>query len=174
MDSLGALALATEKPTEELLTRPPYRRDEYIISRKMVKHILGMSIYQVVVIYAIVFGGEHFFPEPVAKWRFERAHLNTYIYPGRITEWDNTPLYSLKEDVYGPSHHMTNVFNIFVYLQVFNMINCRKINDEKNIFEGIFRNMMFPAIWFVIAGMQIIIVEFFSIAFDVSYGGLPW
>lgn len=41
MDSLASLALATEKPKEELLNRPPYRRDEYIISRKMVKHMIG-------------------------------------------------------------------------------------------------------------------------------------
>jgi hypothetical protein len=32
MDSLAALALATEKPTAELLQRPPYRKKEYIIS----------------------------------------------------------------------------------------------------------------------------------------------
>jgi hypothetical protein len=44
MDSLGSLALATEMPKESLLDRPPYRRDDYIISRKMVKNILGMSI----------------------------------------------------------------------------------------------------------------------------------
>lgn len=44
MDSLGSLALATEMPKESLLDRPPYKRDDYIISRKMVKHILGMSI----------------------------------------------------------------------------------------------------------------------------------
>jgi magnesium-transporting ATPase (P-type) len=45
MDSLASLALATEMPKEDLLNRPPYRRDEYIISRKMVKHILGMATY---------------------------------------------------------------------------------------------------------------------------------
>lgn len=54
------------------------------------------------------------------------------------------------------------------------MINCRKINDEKNIFEGLFTNMMFVGVWIVIAGMQAVIVEFFYIAFDVSLGGLPW
>jgi hypothetical protein len=32
MDSLGALALATDPPRKELLKRKPYRRDEYIIS----------------------------------------------------------------------------------------------------------------------------------------------
>lgn len=41
MDSLASLALATETPKPELLMRPPYRKQEYIISQKMVKHILG-------------------------------------------------------------------------------------------------------------------------------------
>ena len=45
MDSLASLALATEMPKESLLNRAPYRKDEYIISRKMMKHLLGMSIY---------------------------------------------------------------------------------------------------------------------------------
>lgn len=37
IDSLAALALATEPPTIDLLYRPPQGRDEYIISRKMLK-----------------------------------------------------------------------------------------------------------------------------------------
>jgi len=45
MDSLASLALATEEPKPDLLKRPPYRKKEYIISQKMVKHILGMSIF---------------------------------------------------------------------------------------------------------------------------------
>lgn len=68
MDSLASLALATEAPKEELLDRPPYRKDEYIISRKMVKHILGMAIYQIIIIYVIVFAGEHFYPEPDVEY----------------------------------------------------------------------------------------------------------
>jgi len=49
MDSFASLALATEPPTLELLNRPPYRRDEYIVSRKMVKNLLGMSIFMIIV-----------------------------------------------------------------------------------------------------------------------------
>lgn len=45
MDSLGALALATEPPKKALLKRPPYKRGEYIISRTMVKHIIGNALY---------------------------------------------------------------------------------------------------------------------------------
>ena len=93
MDSLASLALATELPKESLLHRPPYRKDEYIISRKMVKHILCMAFYQIIVIYSIVFAGEYFFPEPDPLWRFERAATSKFVYPGRLYDWDNTPLY---------------------------------------------------------------------------------
>jgi len=41
MDTLASLALATEPPTKELLERKPHNRNDYIISRKMAKHIFG-------------------------------------------------------------------------------------------------------------------------------------
>lgn len=41
IDSLAALALATEPPHDDLLKRKPYKRTEYIISPLMMKHILG-------------------------------------------------------------------------------------------------------------------------------------
>ena len=41
MDTLASLALATEPPHEKLLNRKPHNRDDYIISKKMFKHILG-------------------------------------------------------------------------------------------------------------------------------------
>jgi P-type Ca2+ transporter type 2B len=68
MDSLGSVALATEPPTLELLKRKPQGRDEYIVSRKMVKHILGISIYQVIVMFTIVFAGEKFIREEDPKY----------------------------------------------------------------------------------------------------------
>lgn len=63
MDSLASLALATETPKDDLLKRPPYRKKEYIISQKMVKHILGMSIYQAILLFFILFVGDKFIPE---------------------------------------------------------------------------------------------------------------
>ncbi|KAJ3442936.1 calcium-transporting atpase [Anaeramoeba flamelloides] len=52
------------------------------------------------------------------------------------------------------------VFNTFVLMQVFNEINCRKINDEPNIFKGIFNNWIFCGIWIGIILIQVIVVEF--------------
>lgn len=63
MDSLASLALATETPKPELLQRPPYRKAEYIISRKMTKHILGQAIFQSIVILTVLFGGSSFIAE---------------------------------------------------------------------------------------------------------------
>jgi len=92
MDSFGSVALATEPPKMTLLDRPPHARDEYIISRRMVKHLIGMAIYEIIIMYLIVFGGENYVPEPDIYWRFDRPDV-PYVYPGRIYDWDGTPLW---------------------------------------------------------------------------------
>ena len=79
-----------------------------------------------------------------------------------------SPLYAKYKDEWGPSRHMTNVFNVFVWLQIFNMLNARKINDEKNIFTGIFSNYMYLIVWVIIIVGQVIIVLFGGYAFKVS------
>jgi len=58
MDSLGALALATERPTHALLTRPPKNisHPNYsLLSPEMWKMIIGQSIYQIFVLYGGLF-----------------------------------------------------------------------------------------------------------------------
>ena len=39
--------------------------------------------------------------------------------------------------------HLSVMFNVFVFMQVFNEINSRKINDERNVFDRIFSNKIF-------------------------------
>ena len=157
MDSLAALALATEPPKMELLNRPPQRRDEYIISKKMLKQFLPMAIYQIIIMYAICFAGEYFFPEPDVRFRFDRPHV-PYVYPGRRYDWDGSDLFEKFEKLYGASRHLSNVFNIFVVMTIFNIFNGRMINDEINVFKGILSNSMFILIVIFIAGGQVIIV----------------
>jgi len=52
------------------------------------------------------------------------------------------------------------------------MLGARKINDEINIFEGIFKNAMFLAVWFVIVIGQICMVLFGGWAMKVHLNGL--
>ncbi|EPY32582.1 Ca2+-transporting ATPase [Angomonas deanei] len=48
MDTLAALALATEYPTEKLLDRPPQPKSAPLISMRMWTNILGQSLYQII------------------------------------------------------------------------------------------------------------------------------
>jgi magnesium-transporting ATPase (P-type) len=58
MDSFAALALATESPSDELLSRPPYSRSESIITPDMWLTILSMAIYQIIWLAVIFFLGD--------------------------------------------------------------------------------------------------------------------
>ncbi|XP_077487564.1 plasma membrane calcium-transporting ATPase 3 isoform X3 [Amblyomma americanum] len=61
MDTLASLALATEMPTSSLLLRKPYGRTKPLISRTMMKNILGHAIYQLTVIFLLLFLGPEIF-----------------------------------------------------------------------------------------------------------------
>ncbi|XP_047956483.1 calcium-transporting ATPase 1-like isoform X2 [Salvia hispanica] len=61
MDTLGALALATEPPNDELMKRPPVGRKGNFISNIMWRNILGQSIYQFLIIWFLQKHGKTFF-----------------------------------------------------------------------------------------------------------------
>jgi len=71
-----------------------------------------------------------------------------------------------------PSRHLSVVFNLFVFMQVFNMICSRKINDEFNILKGIMGNPSFCVVWIVIAVVQVLVTQFFGRAVSVHVNGL--
>lgn len=74
------------------------------------------------------------------------------MFPGRVEDWDGSPLWSVYETDHGASRHMSNVFNVFVILQIFNLINARKINDEYNILDNVFSNGTYCIILLIIFG----------------------
>lgn len=61
MDTLGALALATEPPTDELMKRAPVGRRGNFISNVMWRNILGQSLYQFLVIWYLQVQGKKIF-----------------------------------------------------------------------------------------------------------------
>jgi hypothetical protein len=141
MDTLASLALATEMPTSSLLLRKPYGRTKPLISRTMMKNIIGHAIYQLVVIFFLLFGGDRFFDIDSGQ----DAPLNSY-----------------------PTQHFTIIFNTFVMMTLFNEVNSRKIHGERNIFEGLFSNPIFYGILIVTAIAQIVIVQFGGRPFNTA------
>ncbi|KAK3217917.1 hypothetical protein Dsin_011887 [Dipteronia sinensis] len=58
MDTLGALALATEPPNDALMERLPVGRGESFITKVMWRNIIGQSIYQLIVLGLLNFDGK--------------------------------------------------------------------------------------------------------------------
>jgi len=130
MDTFAALALGTEKPTEILLNRRPYGRESPLISPIMWRNIIGQSIYQIIVLFIVLYAGAHIFS----------------LVDGKTTS--------------AATQHYTMIFNIFVYCQIFNEINSRSVSQDKmNVFQGIFTNWIFVGIFLGTAVVQIILVQ---------------
>jgi len=141
MDTLAALALATDPPTEKILDRPPQGKDKPLITTVMWKQITGQNIYKVTVIFVLYFAG------------------------GDILGYDlSNPDMQVELD--------TVIFNSFVWMQIFNIFNNRRLDNKLNVLEGIFRNFFFIGIVVLIIAMQVLIIFVGGRAFQIKPGGI--
>ncbi|KAI5578073.1 hypothetical protein BDE02_08G005300 [Populus trichocarpa] len=99
MDTLGALALATEPPTDHLMHRTPVGRREPLITNIMWRNLLIQALYQVAVLLVLNFRG------------LSILHLNQ----------DDRKHATIAKN--------TVIFNAFVLCQVFNEFNARKPDE---------------------------------------------
>lgn len=125
MDTMAALALATDPPPTSILDRPPDKKFGGLISLTMWKMIIGQAIYQIVVTFVLYFRG---------------AQILSY-------QSDHE-----KEQL------QTLVFNTFVWMQIFNAFNNRRLDNRFNIFEGVWRNYLFILMLTIMMGGQVLIV----------------
>ncbi|XP_073117806.1 calcium-transporting ATPase 5, plasma membrane-type-like isoform X2 [Elaeis guineensis] len=100
MDTLGALALATEPPTNRLMNGSPVGRREPLITNIMWRNLIIQALYQVAVLLAFNFGGRSI------------LHMK-----------DDTLEHAEKVK-------NTFVFNTFVLCQIFNEFNARKPDEK--------------------------------------------
>jgi len=136
MDSFASLALATEPPSEELLKRKPYNKNTSIITPMMRINIVSQSILQIVILLLVIFFGDFIFNVPSDR------ELDHYTWNANV------------------GYHFTIFFNIFVFLQIFNSINSRKLTKkDKNVFFGIFNNNLYIIIQTIIIVGQLLLVQ---------------
>ncbi|GME97426.1 unnamed protein product [Ambrosiozyma monospora] len=152
MDTLAALALATDKPDDDVLNRKPMGRTAPLISTSMWKMILGQSFMQLIVTFTIHFGGDKIF-----------------FGSGHVTDHEKAQIDAL-------------TFNTFVWLQFFKLFVTRKLDEgdglttirervtksNLNFFEHFFRNWYFVAIACIIGGFQILIMFVGGAAFSIA------
>jgi Ca2+-transporting ATPase len=142
MDTMAALALATEPPTPQLLDRPPYGRFSPLITTRMWRLILGQAAYQLFVCFFILGYGHH--------WKLLATHDNDEV-------------------------KQTIIFNAFVWCQIFNEFNARKLENEPNMFENLFGNWIFVSVMAFTVVVQVILVQWAGEAFKThALTGNQW
>ncbi len=159
MDTLAALALATDKPDANILDRKPDGRKQPLIAVSTWKMIIGQSLLQLIITLTLHFAGAQiFFPDQ------------------DITTHQQTELDAL-------------TFNTFVWLQFFKLWVTRKLGEgdgisnvrdrismqNLNFFQDLFRNWYFLAIAGLIGGVQVMIMFVGGTAFSVvRQSGAMW
>ncbi|KAH9716136.1 calcium-transporting ATPase 10 plasma membrane-type [Citrus sinensis] len=99
MDTLGALALATEPPTDHLMHRLPVGRKEPLITNIMWRNLIVQALYQVTVLLVLNFKGTS-----ILHLEGERRQHASDV-------------------------KNTMIFNAFVLSQIFNEFNARKPDE---------------------------------------------
>lgn len=152
MDTLAALALATDKPDDSFLNRKPAGRTAPLISTSMWKMIIGQSITQLIITFTLHFAGATLF--------FGKGHHSNN-----------------KED----KQLAAMTFNTFVWLQFWKLVVTRKLDEcdevttvrgrinaeNLNFFSHLFRNWYFIIISLIIAGGQVMIMFVGGAAFSI-------
>jgi hypothetical protein len=129
LDSRAALMLATQPPDPELMRMPPQGRAP-LVSRVMIKYMVGHALYQLAMLLWLTLtdaGVKVFGLDPARQ-----AHS---------------------------VEHYTNVYSTFIWLQLFNLLNVRRIQDQWDILRGVTRSPTAAAVVVAIIVMQVIIVQ---------------
>jgi len=154
MDTLAALSLATEPPSPGIVEgRVPEDRDAMIINGTMWRNILMHGLLQVGVLLTLLFYGGVLF-----GIQYEE---DDPFYPNSSWIADH-PGTSYQEGVPTPKVEMyTIIYNSFIMMQLFNMINARKLGErEFNVFSGFFNNWLFLAVYALMWVVQLLSVQF--------------
>jgi len=151
MDSLAALALASEPPTDDQLKRPPVNRSDSVVTEQMAYNMIGQACYQVAVVVILMFDRD------------------------ALPDIDEAGTGCGNDDGCSTGHysrHFTMIFNTFVLMQLFNEYNSRKLRGEYNIMAGILSNTLFIGISIITFILQILMAQFGGRLLKVHPSGL--
>jgi Ca2+-transporting ATPase len=139
MDTFASIALCSEPPRPGLMSQPPKRRDDNLLTRAMFWNIGTTAAFFIVVMMTLLIG-----------MKGAPEHPGWFAGAGRWSE--EFPELTVRQ--------VSLFFTVYVLFQVWNEINCRSLVPEISGFSGLFRNPVFLSIVGLIVGVQILIVTF--------------
>lgn len=135
MDSLAAFALGTEPPLPNVTAGKPYS-DQQVMRPEVWRQILGMSLWNFLTIMGVLVFG----PLTIDNLKYNMADSAGGGLDGAADAKDN-------DGSANKLKHCTYLYHIFVFLQLFNLINCRKDGaTDYNVFGRFFHNWYFLAV----------------------------
>jgi hypothetical protein len=181
------LAIATEAPEESALDRSPEYQAAPIVTRRMLSFVACHGLYQFVMLVLLLVLGHRWFDI------VENPSVCGHVWPlvddgtGQLVTHPTQEM-CIRQCEYhggtiGPGNlcqqgdtHSTMLFNTFALMQVFNVINARKVHGELNPLEGLWsRSRMLILIFALVAGLQAVVVEFGGTFIStVPLGGKLW
>lgn len=146
MDGLGAIMLGNEPALAKYMDEKPRRRDESIVSKKMMAQIVIMGAWLTCI--SFLFLKLPFFAELFGGWAVDDAGAVLNGVPN--------------------AKHLTGYFVLFIVSALFNGFNVR--DDGFGIFKGLNENTGFLKVFFAIIVIQALIVN----AALVPFAAFTW
>jgi Ca2+-transporting ATPase len=134
MDSLAAIALASQPADEKVLGDKPRPREEFIINGSLSRAIFGFGGFVWILSTLILLGMEHL--------SALQSAMGDNIIVAVLSKMD-----------------LTVFFACYMVINWWNMFNARVIGKGKSIFEGLFTNLRFVGISVMILLTTIFIVQ---------------
>jgi len=186
MDTFAALALATEPPLPSVINGAkdgggPVRagrkvrneegeevieQGQSVLAPAVWRQVLGISAWNFLVMVVLMLFGR------MIAGLHEYSSATPLVYPAWVDEPKSSPLYyqdrhadylKLVEEVHAKRTHLTYIFNTFVFLQIFNFFNCRKVGPRDfNVFEAPFHNIYFLVVVAGTTAAQVLMCECFG------------
>lgn len=123
MDTCAALALATDRPTPEILKRHPEPQSARLISVKMLKLIISQAVFQVTIILLMLYFGHELFhlsSDPASNLILGTTIFNTFVFMQLFNEINSRILYDELNPFRGilRNHIFLTIWFITVLVQI--------------------------------------------------------
>jgi len=143
MDTFAAIALSTEPPIKTVTVGDPFKAEAKLLTPTIWRQIIGISVWNILVMTSMfaymIFNEKYLALAPIDK--------DSGLYAE----------YSLFK-----RQQLTKIFNTFIFLQIFNQINCRKVGaNDFNVFEKFHHNLYFLGVFVGTFSFQIFICYYF-------------
>jgi Ca2+-transporting ATPase len=151
MDTFAALALASLPPNEKVMIEKPRKTTDHIISKAMAKNILGLGIFFVILLFALLQYFKH--ADITSLTQFDLAHFGRSFFDfsaGQLSPYE-----------------LSLFFTIFVMLQFWNMFNAKAFMSGQSTFAFLSKCKGFLAMTVTIIVGQWLIVSFGGKMFNV-------